>query len=120
MAGLATAGWPNPTIAKSMQHHHNCPGCCSGPGHDVQGQFISGCPTVLCNGKPAVRATDIGVQMIPCCGSNAFEAKQGCQTVRIGGLPAHGGGYITMHCQTKMPGVTDDSTCSKNVQIPAV
>jgi uncharacterized Zn-binding protein involved in type VI secretion len=105
-----------------MQHHHNCPGCCSGPGHDVRGKFISGHPNVFCNGKPAVRMSDPGVQTIPCCGTNVFEAKQGCQTVYIGGLPAHGGGMVTVHCKEvmPMPGITDDSTCSKNVQIPSV
>lgn len=110
MPGLATVG-----IAKALTaHNHGCPGCCGGP-HIGQGPFVKGSPTVICNGKPAVRATDQGVHGA-CCGAQQSMAQQGSSTVRINNMPAHGGGMATLHCGS-MPGTTLENTCSPNVKI---
>jgi len=65
--------------------------------HPVSGPIVTGCPTVLINGKPAARVGDVGTTA-GCCGPNTFEIRLGSATVLIGGKPAARQGDMTLHC----------------------
>jgi len=72
---------------------HGCPAC----PHPAVGPAISGSPSVLINGRPALRVSDKGVHAA-CCGSNRWEAGAGTPRVLINGLPAHRMNDMTAHC----------------------
>ena len=72
---------------------HGCPAC----PHTVAGPAIIGSPTVVVNGRPALRATDKGIHS-SCCGTNTWTALEGSATVRVNGLPFHRKGDKTEHC----------------------
>jgi len=72
---------------------HGCPGC----PHPGVGPAISGSPTVMINGKPALRKDDLGIHGV-CCGPNMWQANAGSGTVFINGKAAHRNGDATKHC----------------------
>lgn len=76
---------------------HGCPAC----PHVATGPAIMGSPTVLINGRPAVRVGDIGIHAV-CCGPNMWTAHSGSSTVFIDGSPAHRQGDDDLHCGTTM------------------
>jgi uncharacterized Zn-binding protein involved in type VI secretion len=67
-----------------------CPHVCIGPA-------ITGAPTVLINGRPALRVTDKGIHAA-CCGPNMWTAIQGSPTVIIESQQAHRLGDTNQHC----------------------
>ena len=81
--------------AKGDPHAHGCPAC----PHPVQGPILTGCATVLINGLPAARVSDIGVAAA-CCGPNMYEIKMGSNTVFIDGKAAARKDDMTLHCNT--------------------
>lgn len=72
---------------------HGCPAC----PHPAVGPAIKGSPTVMVNGRPALRVTDNGVHAA-CCGPNTWIAAKGSGTVLINNLPAHRMGDTDTHC----------------------
>lgn len=72
---------------------HGCPGC----PHPAIGPAVGGSPDVNVNGRPALRAGDMGVHG-GCCGSNTWRAQDGAATVFINGRPAHRLGDAQQHC----------------------
>ncbi len=72
---------------------HGCPGC----PHPATGPAMSGSPDVFVNGRPAVRADDVGLHA-PCCGPNMWQASQGSPTVFINGKPAFRKNDQSRHC----------------------
>src|SRR3954462_8133703 len=79
--------------AKPPADAHGCPAC----PHPAVGPAITGSPTVVVDGQPALRVTDLGIHTA-CCGPNTWLAKMGSPTVLIDGLPAHRKGDMTQHC----------------------
>ena len=56
-----------------------------------------GSPTVMVNGRPALRVGDNGLHAA-CCGPNSWVASAGSGTVLINGMPAHRLGDMDTHC----------------------
>lgn len=79
--------------ASARADAHGCLNC----PHPVEGPAVTGSPTVLVNGKPALRVTDSGIHK-PCCGPGIWKASLGSATVYIDNLPAHRQGDMTTHC----------------------
>ena len=72
---------------------HGCPAC----PHPAVGPAITGAPTVLVNGLPALRVTDTGMHAA-CCGPNTWVAVKGSPTVLIENQQAHRLGDDDKHC----------------------
>lgn len=75
---------------------HGCPAC----PHPAVGPAIVGSPTVMVNGRPALRVTDKDIHAA-CCGPNMWTAVKGSATVMINNLAAHRQGDDDMHCGGK-------------------
>lgn len=58
---------------------------------------MAGSPSVLVNGRPALRIGDRGVHS-QCCGPNTWIAVEGSTSVLIDGFAAHRVGDEDMHC----------------------
>ena len=80
--------------AYAMGDSHGSVLCCP---HNVTGPIIMGAPSVLINGKPAVREQNEGIHAI-CCGPNTFRVWRGSETVFIEGYAAARKGDETYHC----------------------
>jgi uncharacterized Zn-binding protein involved in type VI secretion len=80
-------------LSKVDSDAHGCPGC----PHTCVGPAIIGSPTVLVNGMPALRVSDLGMHAA-CCGPNMWNAIEGSPTVLINGLKAHRKDDADMHC----------------------
>ncbi len=72
---------------------HGCPAC----PHPAVGPAVMGSPTVMVNGRPALRVGDNGLHAA-CCGPNSWVASAGSGTVLINGMPAHRLGDMDTHC----------------------
>ena len=79
--------------AQVQSDAHGCPGC----PHPGVGPAIAGSPTVMVNGRPALRVDDVGIHAV-CCGPNMWKAQQGSGTVFINGKAAHRQNDPTQHC----------------------
>ncbi|ACE06426.1 MAG: PAAR domain-containing protein [Candidatus Amoebophilus sp.] len=82
--------------AATITHKHICPLVTPGLPpipHAAGGVIIKGCPTVMINGLPAARVTD----MLQCAGPppHPDTIVMGSTTVLIGGLPAARMGSLT-------------------------
>ncbi len=79
--------------AKIQTDAHGCPGC----PHPGVGPAIVGSTNVIINGRPALRADDVGIHAV-CCGSNRWSAQQGSATVFINGKAAFRKTDPSKHC----------------------
>jgi uncharacterized Zn-binding protein involved in type VI secretion len=78
----------------------NIPACvhgCLACPHPAVGPAIAGSPTVMINGRPAVRVGDKGVHAA-CCNTNMWTAVKGSATVMINNKPAHRMSDTDQHC----------------------
>jgi uncharacterized Zn-binding protein involved in type VI secretion len=73
---------------------HGCPAC----PHPTSGPICTGSSLVHVGGKPAARVGDVGVTILPCCGTNFFEITAGDDQVLINGRPAALLLSETKHC----------------------
>ena len=74
------------------------------------GPAIKGSPTMMVDGKPALRVPDEGVHFL-CTSSNQWRAVEGSATVLIDGMPAVRKGDQTLHCGGLGKMITGSSNC---------
>lgn len=93
------------TFHLGIPHMHTHPPAMPIPLPSFGAVGVSGCASVLINGKPAARAGDVG--MAPTCGSLSplFEVVTGSSKVFIGGARAARRFDITRHCAPPIPGL---------------